>query len=315
MRVPFKKTLKNRKIMGTSKAAAIALVVIFNFIHKKLVYLPEKTLIMVNGSKMLVAPRKGGIDFELFIHKKREPLCTDYLQTSGILKPGDTVLDAGANIGYYALLESQIVGPSGQVYAVEPVKETFQNLTNNITLNQRKNIHTSRYAFGDKIELGKIYVSASSNLSCVNKDNVGGNVLGVQDVPFSTVDAFLDGKKFPKLVRMDVEGSEYEIILGMKKTLTNNVRLMIELHPKFLNGKLDALFDILRNYGYFVRFVVFEAKNKQNCVMRALGAKSGENFSLIAHNLSLSQLRKIIAEHPDTGPNAIFEKAPARVSA
>jgi FkbM family methyltransferase len=223
MHLPFKKTLKQRKVLGTSKTMAFMLAVIMQSLHKKIRYLPQKTVVTVNGSKMMVAPRKGGIDFELYVYKKREPLCTDYLQRSGLLKAGDIVLDAGANIGYYVLLESRLVGPTGQVYAVEPVEETFNSLTSNITLNERHNVHALRCAFGDEVHMGKIYVSTASNLSAVNKQHVGGKIVYQQDVPFLTVDSFLNGKLVPKFVRMDVEGYEYEIIRGMTKTLTNDV--------------------------------------------------------------------------------------------
>jgi FkbM family methyltransferase len=273
MRLPFQKTFRKRRTLGLSKAFALALAVLFENIHVRIRYLPKKTVVNVNGSKMIVFPRKGGIDFELYVYKKREALCTNYLQSSGILKTGDVVLDAGANIGYYALLESQLVGLTGQVYAVEPVYETFCSLTNNIKLNNRHNINALRYAFGNTTHMGKIYVSSSSNLSAVNKQHVAGKIVYHQDVPFLTVDDFLKGKITPKLVRMDVEGYEYEIIQGMNKTLTENVFLMIEVHPAYLQSKLDDFLNLLNLHGFRVRFAVFEGKVKQGAIIDALFKK------------------------------------------
>ena len=74
---------------------------------------------------MLVLPKMGGIHEELFLHKKREPICTDYVMKSVLLSEGDIVLDIGANIGYYVLVESQRVGNKG--------KSTLSNQSKAIT--------------------------------------------------------------------------------------------------------------------------------------------------------------------------------------
>ncbi len=71
---------------------------------------PESGVVEVNKSRMLVHPKNGAIHRELFLYKKREPICTDFLMRHVVLKEGDVVLDIGANIGYYVLVESQLIG-------------------------------------------------------------------------------------------------------------------------------------------------------------------------------------------------------------
>ena len=89
---------------------------------------------------MLLFPKNGAIQLDLFLHKKREFICTDYLIGDGIIKEEDVVLDIGANIGYYALIESQLVGLNGKVYAVEPVQGNFELLKKNVHLNNLENV-------------------------------------------------------------------------------------------------------------------------------------------------------------------------------
>ncbi len=297
--------------MGRGKVAALLMAAILKTMKRHILFVPEKVIVEVNGSKMMLLPRKGGIDFELFLYKKREPTCTDYLWHSGILKAGDIVLDIGANIGYYVLLESQLVGPSGQVYAVEPVQETFNILTKNITLNHRNNVNAFQFAFGDKVQTGQIYLCNAANLCSVNKEFIGGKITGEQSVSFLTVDTFLEGKQKPKLVRMDVEGYEYEIIKGMAQTLNSNIRILVELHPNFLGTKIDELLALLAAHDFKARLTFFEDKVEHNKVMSALLRKGGNNFPMVIENLSLRQLRKVIALYPELSPNVVFEKASA----
>ncbi len=308
MHPPFQRILSQNRNQPKAQVTALMLTAVFKTLKKRTRFLPEKAIVEVNGSKMLVLPRKGGIDTELYLHKKREIICTEYLRNSGILRAGDTVLDIGANIGYYALLEAQLVGPTGKVYAVEPVKGTFQSLKTNINLNQRQNIVPSRLAFGDKVYAGKIYVSDASNLSAAKKEFVGGKIVDQQDVSFLTVDAFLRDKSYPKLLRMDVEGYEYEIIKGMTQTLKGGIRILVELHTEYLQSKLDELLNILAQHKYWARFVVFEGKVKQDLVMRTLIRKGGDHTPMVMKNLSLPQLRKTVTAYANFSPNVIFEK-------
>ena len=117
----------------------------------------------VNGVKMRLNMKDTGLPKDLYIHHAHEPVSTEYLKTT--LKPGMTVLDIGANIGYFALMEAKIIGDSGRVYAIEPVKESLSNLKRNIALNGFSNIKVYRFAIGDKTKLSKIYMKEKRNCS------------------------------------------------------------------------------------------------------------------------------------------------------
>ena len=190
---------------------------------------------------------------DLFLHKKREFLVTDHLMCDGIIKKGDVVLDIGANIGYYALIESQLVGANGKVYAVEPVRDNFELLKKNIRLNNLNNVKTFQLAFGNCNEESQIYISNSCNLCSMKKQSTGGKIIGVQNVSEETVDAFFANKPSPSFIRMDVEGFEYEIICGMLQTLKGDIRILVELHPKYLSEKMNELFQILMQNNFRVR--------------------------------------------------------------
>jgi len=244
-------------------------------------YLPKKgAIVEVNKSKMLLFPKKGGIDRDLFLHKKREILCTDHLIGDGIVKEGDVILDIGANIGYYVLIESQLVGANGKVYAVEPVRGNVEVLKKNVRLNNLKNVSTFQLAFGECDEESTIYVSNLANLCSMNKNFTGGKIMGTQSISKETVDTFLKNRPQPSLVRMDVEGYEYEIIRGMPQTLRGDLRILVELHPEHLSDKkLNEIFQILRQNNFWVRFAIFESKVNEkkglNWIVNSLLQKGG----------------------------------------
>jgi len=58
-----------------------------------------------------------------------------------ILRPGDTVIDGGANIGYFSLLSARCVGATGHVHAFEPMPETYSSLSKNVELNGEQRVN------------------------------------------------------------------------------------------------------------------------------------------------------------------------------
>ncbi len=313
MQIPFKKTVKKVKTKGIGKTIAYLMALSLTEIMKKTKKLPEEKLIRVNNSEMIVYPSKGAIHTDLFIHKKREPLCTDYLMRSGVIKKGDIVLDIGANIGYYVLAEARVVGETGKIYAVEPVASNFKLLQLNVTLNNLTNVTSFQYAIGDRNSMTEIFVSNFSNLCAVNKSAAGGNIIDVQPVKMMTIDEFVKDKETPNLIRMDVEGYEYEILKGMNRTLKGDVKILMELHavPKYLSPKkLDEIYGVLEKNNYRAKFVVFENKIIENKLLEFLYKKSGDKLPVIAANISMQELKTFVKENQDllTAPSILFEK-------
>jgi FkbM family methyltransferase len=275
-------------------------------------YFPKDgAVVEVNNSKMLLFPKNEGIQRDLFLHKKREFIATDYLIGGGVLKEGDVVLDIGANIGYYVLIESRLVGANGKVYAVEPVQGNLELLKKNVRLNNLKNVDIFQLAFGECNEESEIYVSNICNQCSMDKNSVGGKIIGIQSVSKETVDTFLKNKPSPSLIRMDVEGYEYEILNGMPQTLKGDLKILVELHANILHEKLGEIFKILDSNNFRVRFAVFEDKGKENKIINSLWQKGGvdAHFSqFVIENVSLKSLQKVMKDYPTSWPNVMFEK-------
>lgn len=211
----------------------------------------------INGSKMYLNPSDKGISADLAQAGIREPFMTMRMQ--GILKEGDIVVDIGANIGYYALLECRGVGENGHVYAIEPVPENYDLLSTNIQLNGYSNIIAHRYALGDHIGEMDMHISSMCNMSTLKKSEYR-SYSDVIKVPMTTLDSYLLGKAYPDLIRMDTEGFEYEIIVGAKETLSKDkpLKIYMELHFDILRDKAWLLLYQLERYGFHVNTVSFE---------------------------------------------------------
>ena len=149
----------------------------------------------------------------------------------------------------------------------------------------------------------------------MDKNSVGGKIIGIQRVSEETVDSFLNNKSSPNLIRMDVEGYEYKIFRGMPQTLKGEVRILVELHPNYLSDeKLNEIFQIFRQNNFWVRFAVFEGKVNENKIVSKIinsllqngGVTPLPNF--VIENVSLEKLQKVMKAYPRIAPNVLFEK-------
>lgn len=188
----------------------------------------------VQGSSMILDLSDKGIHRDLYLHGLREPQATKYLQS--ILQPEWSVVDIGANIGYYALQEARVVK---SVVALEPTPGSYDVLCHNVGLNGYLNVRTYRIAVGDhEGEVGFV-LSRACNWNAVAES--GGDI----SVAMWRLDMFLSGIKVD-FVRMDVEGYEMKILRGMAGILRNQrPRMFLEVHR-----------DKLRDYGSSQREVM-----------------------------------------------------------
>lgn len=206
----------------------------------------------INESKMYLDIKDNGISAELLFKGIREPFSTEFFKNE--IKKGDICVDIGANIGYYALLESRLVGDKGKVYAIEPVPENIKLLKRNIEINQYSNIDIFQLAIGDRNDSGFIYLFNGSNLHSMNK-NISFESKHSLPVKIITLDKFLEDKPYPNIIRMDTEGYEEEIIKGMEKTLSvqKPLKIFIEFHCCLLTDGGVSLLKKLKLAGFKVK--------------------------------------------------------------
>ena len=166
----------------------------------------------IHNYRLHLDTRDRGLSRTLFLFGKRE--IDHYLILQSILKPGMNILDIGANIGYYAIMESIAVGSSGTVLAVEPVCSNIKMLQKNIQLNNIRNIDVVHGAVSTHTGTAEMFMSTHSNLHTFHKEGSAANYLNPSpmDVQTFTLKDVIGDKTQPDLIRMDVEGHEVEIL-------------------------------------------------------------------------------------------------------
>lgn len=127
---------------------------------------------------------------------------------------GDVIVEVGANIGAHTLVLSHIVGDQGRVYAFEPQRIVFQTLCANMAINSITNVecfHAAVASSSGNIHLPDIRYDIEGNYGGFD---VGRFKEGIK-VPQVALNGFLEISRL-KLLKVDVEGMEYEVIAGAK---------------------------------------------------------------------------------------------------
>ena len=167
-----------------------------------------------------------------------------------LLREGMTVMDVGANLGLYSLLISRAVGPSGKVYAFEPVPEIFARLKEHIALNNATNIVPVPIALSD--EKGTVKMSVAGSRSSFFR-HLSGKFVEVQ---VERLDDFVEREGIEKVdaIKIDVEGAELRVIRGADKTIRRDKPiLMVEIQAATLQAAgttPEELFKTIVGYGY-----------------------------------------------------------------
>jgi FkbM family methyltransferase len=156
-----------------------------------------------------------------------------------ILRPGLTILDIGANLGFYSCLFAQRVGPTGRVMSFEPTPSTFDALQSNVRLNGYEDvIECHRCALSNVTGSASMNTFAESagvyNSLGVTCAMDGSHPKEVIEVPTATLDQLCSPPDFPNgiFIKIDVEGFEHQVIEGGAKLLKDeqDVGLMVELY-------------------------------------------------------------------------------------
>lgn len=173
------------------------------------------------------------------------------------LKPGQTFLDVGANIGIYSLHASRRVGPQGNIHAFEPTPETFDMLTANISKNRLLNIRTCAKALADKS--GILYLIADGRPASNSTSSEADRASGLNQIEATTLDEYRDSNPGMKVdfIKVDIEGGERAFFEGGRRALSEDKPLILfeseHTGPDFPERKL------LREIGY--RLYVLENGN------------------------------------------------------
>lgn len=236
---------------------------------------------------------REGIDFSIFLlgaFERRTLRCY-----RALLKPGDTVIDIGANIGAHSLPLAQAVGPSGRLIAVEPTGYAFEKLRANFLLNPELN-HRALLrqwlltAPDDQPGPAALYASWPLRNARDLHDGHRGRLQSTAGARVTTVDEGLRELKLTSvaLVKLDVDGFECKVLKGATSLLRCfRPAFLLELSPYVLKehgGTLSEFLDLFRAAGY--RFYALDRRTpvamSEQVLQQAIPEGGGCNVVAVA---------------------------------
>jgi FkbM family methyltransferase len=219
----------------------------------------------LTGLKLYLDPRDNVLAPTIAVFGSWEATETTWF--CRVVKPGDTIVDAGANVGYYTLIGSRLVGDKGKIYAFEPEPASFALLQKNVRLNGLTNVVLEQKALSNRKGLLKLFI-AEQNKGDHRIYQPEGESRPSVDVEAVRLDEyFKDSKRGIDVIKIDTQGAEGLILEGMTGLLerqTDGPTIFMEFWPRALQGlgtDAGALLKQLQSYHY--QFYDIRPKNRQ----------------------------------------------------
>ncbi|MEX2641096.1 MAG: FkbM family methyltransferase [Balneolales bacterium] len=217
----------------------------------------------------------------------KKPLTKEELFIQNLDLKGKTIYDLGGYIGILTLYFAKTVGKSGRVIVYEPNPVNFEKIKNNLSLNGFD--HTGLYpiALGAKKGKAKLAFRRSGTATGSLQEHIKTDILNeeksmVIDVEVDTLDNQIRNNSLakPDFVKIDVEGMELDVLLGMQETIKKDKpQIYIEIHGNSTARKIDnaeQVIGFLISYGY----TVFHVETEQAITTdNAFLAKEGHIWS------------------------------------
>lgn len=202
------------------------------------------------------------------------------------IKPGDYVVDVGANIGFYTRVFANLVGSGGKVYAFEPVLENFRFIVKNVNFLSQVEAHQS--SVGSDNDHVLIYISRFNSVDHrTYRTKKRKSVL----VPQVSLDNFFKSNTQKiAFIKVDVQGSEFAVLQGMSRLLAkDHPAILLELWPWGLEqagSNVEEVLKLLNRYRYKMYLI---ERNKQDLPLlqlKKLDIKKNAYFDVLCTHAS-----------------------------
>jgi FkbM family methyltransferase len=212
------------------------------------------------GHKMFVSPSDDGVN----LHGINGQAISQYkygeIALAAALPRGATVVDCGANVGFFTLLFARSVGDHGRVYSFEPGPLSFALLSKNVAINGYRNVTLVNKAISSSSGTTDFFLCRTGESDNTMFDTPGEERDRISMTTVSLDDYF--GGTPIDFIKIDIQGSEYLALQGMTGVLENNpkIQLLMEYSPSSLEMagvNPTELVSRISSLGFSI-FVVYE---------------------------------------------------------
>lgn len=203
---------------------------------------------VLRGTKWIVGSQRHSFwlgNYEPFLQKRMAQEVVN----------GGVFYDVGANVGFYSLLASSLIG-SGKVFAFEPWPVNVQFLRKHLTLNNVKNVETFEIAISDQVGTAFFHGEETGAMGRLE-------TTGSLRVATSTLDSLIQEQSVapPDCIKMDIEGGEYRALVGAANCFRRyRPKLFLATHGCRVH---DECCRLLRAWGYELEFLSVEGNNER----------------------------------------------------
>jgi FkbM family methyltransferase len=211
-----------------------------------LTVLGQRKYLQLTSSLFFVYFKKGWLT--------KNPIYKTHYFVKHLVKPGDTVIDIGANLGYFSVQFAQLVGRAGKVYSVEPIELYRHILIKNIS--RFKQVEILPYALGEMDAIIKMGNPGSDKhrhgLMRVLSDKDASDDSQVYEVPMKNPGELFASLPKINYIKCDIEGYEVPVIPLM--------RSLIEVHQPILQVETEGenrriIFEMMHALHYSMYYV------------------------------------------------------------
>jgi len=298
--------MKRRSVKFFSKGVRYVAMKLLR-ISDTLMYQESKLLIDSNPRSLYETPagnkywlnNTGYIDMEIINKGVFEQSSTSVINR--LVKKGDVVLDVGANIGYYTVILSRLVGDEGKVIAFEPTKHFREVLKENISANELEgNIEIVDVGLSNK--KGEVVIDIGPSSATLHSPKGYDLVLGHEKISLTTLDEFVkeNGLERVDFVKIDVDGHEPFFFKGGWETLDKfSPTILFEIsHLHYLEAGVTAwdFYDSVKSKGYnfFHEDDLSEIRSKEDFLRRCSNFDKSSNVVITKReNLNITNISEM----------------------
>lgn len=240
---------------------------------------------------MLFATNDTYIGQSLYLYGEFSP--SEGALFEGLVEPGHTIIDAGANVGCFTVLFSKLTGPNGRVFAFEPQRVIYQLLCANLALNGARNVEARQNGLGStaaSYRLPEIDYECPGNFGAPSLTQDGqGEIVIVMTIDDLDLDAC-------HLIKADVQGMEADVLAGAVRTIARfRPLLYLENDTK---GKSETLLQALLDLDYRAYWhlpPLFEMENYFEEPLNVFGSTVSVNLLCVPRgsDLAVTGLREV----------------------
>ncbi|MEI5135818.1 FkbM family methyltransferase [Streptomyces libani] len=219
---------------------------------------PRQRLVRTRFGAAMAVDTQDLIQRFVYLFGLWEPHMTHWLQRR--LRPGDTYIDVGANVGYFSLLASQLVGEEGRVVAIEASPTFHARVLQHAEINGCSNLRTVNAAVADERKTVTLILASSSNMGAASIVPYGGPAESTLDVEAYPLPQLLDADDIAgaRVIKIDVEGAEGAVIRGLAPVLDKlrpDAEITVEVTPERMEALGESpgeLLTTMREHGFHV---------------------------------------------------------------